>query len=218
MSDDPVRLLIVDDHALVRDGLRARLAASPGLRVVAEAADADAALGAAAREALDLVIMDVSLRGASGIEAAARLRAAHPGLRVLMLSMHDKPEYLHEALRAGATGYVLKDGESEEIVQAIAAVMRGETFIAPALRAHPPPADLPGRASARGMPALTPREREVLALIAEGLSSREIGQRLAMGVRTVETHRTALRRKLGLASHAALVRFAVEQRRPGPAG
>lgn len=202
-----IRLMLVDDHPLVRDGLRARLEAVPGLSVVAEAGSAEAALELALRERPDIVVMDIGLRGTSGIEATARLLQACPGLRVLMLSMYDNPEYVREALRAGARGYVLKDSPAEETVAAIRAVMAGETFVAAALAARPP---------TRGDDPITPREREVLALVAEGLSSREIGQRLAMGVRTVETHRTNLRRKLDLPSAAALVRFAVERTRQKP--
>jgi DNA-binding NarL/FixJ family response regulator len=203
----PVRLMIVDDHPLVRDGLRARLSTVPGLQVVAEADDAESALRAARESAPDLVLMDVSLKagGAGGIELTHRLREAQPALRVLVLSMHDNAAFVHEALRAGAAGYLLKDHPAEEIVQAIAAVMTGRVHLSPGLSPAPP---------ARAGNGLTPREREVLSLIAEGLSSREIGERLGMGVRTVETHRTALRRKLDLASPAALVRYAVERHRP----
>jgi two-component system, NarL family, nitrate/nitrite response regulator NarL len=202
----PVRLMIVDDHPLVRDGLRARLSAVPGLQVVAEADDAESALRAARESAPDLVLMDVSMKagGASGIEATRRLREAHPGVRVLVLSMHDNAAFVHEALRAGAAGYLLKDHPAEEIVEAIGAVMAGRVHLSPGLSSAP---------RAKSGDGLTPREREVLGLIAEGLSSREIGERLGMGVRTVETHRTALRRKLDLASPAALVRYAVERRR-----
>jgi DNA-binding NarL/FixJ family response regulator len=200
-----IRLLLVDDHPLVRDGLRARLEAVPGLLVVAEADSAEAALNAAAASRPDLVLMDIGMRGTNGIAATRALRAAHPGLRVLMLSMFDNPEYVREADRAGASGYVLKDSPAEEILAAIHAVAAGGRWhsqdVAAALDASAPEPKL-----------LTPREREVLALIAEGLSSRDIGERLQMGVRTVETHRSALRRKLGLASAAALVRFAVERR------
>lgn len=199
--------MLVDDHPLVRDGLRARLEAVDGLRVVAEAGDADAALAAAAREQPDLVLMDISLRGRNGIHATRELLAAQPTLRVLVLSMHDAPATMHEALQAGAHGYLLKDCPAEEIVEAIHAVMSGERLRPAALDAAPP-------ASLRGPGSLTPREREVLHLIAEGLSSREIGERLDMGVRTVETHRTHLRRKLDLASPAALVRWAIDHRSP----
>jgi two-component system, NarL family, nitrate/nitrite response regulator NarL len=202
-----IRLMLVDDHPLVRDGLRARLASVPGLTVVAEADSADAALELAPRAAPDLVLMDIGLRGTNGIEATRRLRALLPALHVVVLSMHDNAEYVREALQAGAGGYVLKDSPAEDIVAAIHAVMAGGQYLSAGVVAAPP--------RERGDDSLTPREHEVLALIAEGLTSRDIGERLAMGVRTVETHRTNLRRKLDLASPAALVRYAVERlRRP----
>jgi two-component system, NarL family, nitrate/nitrite response regulator NarL len=205
-----IRLMLVDDHPLVRDGLRMRLDAVPGLAIVAEADSADAAVQVAATHTPDLVLMDIGLRGTSGIDATRALRAQQPHLRVLVLSMHDGAEVVRDALAAGAGGYVLKDSPAEEIVQAIHAVMAGQQHLSPGLVAAPPSAR-PARH--KGDDALTPREREVLALIAEGLSSRDIGVRLSMGVRTVETHRTALRRKLELGSAAALVRYAVERRR-----
>lgn len=199
-----VRLMLVDDHPLVRDGLRARLEAVPGFAVVAEAGDAATALAEARRAAPDLVLMDIGMRGGNGIEATRRLLTELPALRVLVLSMYDNAEYVREARHAGARGYLLKDQPAEEIVAAIRGVMDGGS--------HFPPST--GEPAPTGA-ALTPREREVLALIAEGLPSREIGERLAMGVRTVETHRTNLRRKLGLGSTAALLRYAIERRR-GP--
>ena len=200
--------MLVDDHPLVRDGLRARLEAAPELRVVAEAADADAALAAALQCHPDLVLMDVGLRGTNGIEATRRLRQVVPGLRVLVLSMMDAPATMREALQAGAQGYLLKDCPAEEIVEAIRAVMGGAQLVPARLQQL----DTQPRSAARGIDSLTPREREVLDLIADGLSSKEIGERLDMGVRTVETHRTHLRRKLDLPSPAALVRFAVTHR------
>jgi two-component system, NarL family, nitrate/nitrite response regulator NarL len=205
MTSAPIRLMLVDDHPLVRDGLRARLASVPGLAVVAEADSADAALEIAPRAAPDLVLMDIGLRGTNGIEATRRLRALLPALHVVVLSMHDNAEYVREALQAGAGGYVLKDSPAEDIVAAIHAVMAGGQYLSAGVVAAPP--------RERGDDSLTPREHEVLALIAEGLSSKDIGERLAMGVRTVETHRTNLRRKLDLASAAALVRYAVERQR-----
>lgn len=204
-----IRLLLVDDHALVREGLRVHLAAEPGFEVVAEAADADAALAAAQAQGIDVVLMDIGLRGRNGIEATRDLMRLDPPPRVLMLSMHDNPAYLRAALTAGAQGYVLKDSSVQEIVQAVHALMAGQRHLSatlvPAL--HPPEAG----AAPHEAPTLTPREQQVLALIADGLSSRAIGERLAMGVRTVETHRTNLRRKLQLASPAELVRYAVQQ-------
>lgn len=205
MTTPTIRLMLVDDHPLVRDGLRARLEAVAGLCVVAEADSADAALEIAPRAAPDLVLMDIGLRGANGIDATRQLRALQPALRVVVLTMHDTAEYVREALRAGASGYVLKDSPAAEIVEAIHAVMAGGQYLSAPIAA--------AMQRGSGDDRLTPREREVLALIAEGLSSRDIGERLAMGVRTVETHRTSLRRKLGLASAAALVRHAVERHR-----
>jgi two-component system, NarL family, nitrate/nitrite response regulator NarL len=184
---------------MVRDGLRARLADVPGFVVIAEAGDAAGALAAADGERPDLVVMDVALRGASGIQLTRELRERHPGLRVLVLSMHDKPGYISEAQQAGACGYVLKDSPAAAIIDALRQVAAGGT-VWPA-----PPTSGDG-------PHLTPREREVLGLLAEGLSSKQIGERLGMGVRTVETHRTHLRRKLELDSPAALLRYAIEGR------
>jgi DNA-binding NarL/FixJ family response regulator len=207
MAEPKIRLMLVDDHPLVRDGLRSRLETVPGFAVVAEADSAQTALDALTDASPDLVLIDVAMRGTSGIEATRRLLALRPGLLVLVLSMHDDPAYVREAMTAGARGYLLKDSPAEEIVQAIRAVRAGDTFLSPALTESP-------MASATPV-TLTPRERDVLTLIAQGLSSRDIGDRLSMGVRTVETHRTNLRRKLGLPSAAALVRYAVE--RHGPA-
>lgn len=206
-----IRLMLVDDHPLVRDGLRARLESVAGFQVVAEAADAPQALALALSHRPDLVLMDISLRGTSGVngvEATRQLLHALPGLRVLVLSMMDSPPTMRAAFQAGARGYLLKDCPAAEIVQAIHAVMAGELLRPSALGASAT-TDSPRETS------LTPREREVLALIAEGLSSKAIGEQLDMGVRTVETHRTHLRRKLSLPSPAALVRFAVEWRARG---
>jgi two-component system, NarL family, nitrate/nitrite response regulator NarL len=141
--------------------------------------------------------MDVALRADSGIELTRALIAEHPGLRVLVLSMYDNPGYVSEAQRAGARAYVLKDSPAEAIIEALRRVAAGEQV-------------WPASPSSGDGPHLTPREREVLGLLAEGLSSKQIGERLGMGVRTVETHRTHLRRKLGLDSAAALLRYALE--------
>ncbi len=204
----PIRLMLVDDHPLVRDGLRARLASVPGFAVVAEAGSAQEALQQAVATKPDLVLMDIGMRDVNGVEATRQLLAAQPGMRVLVLSMFDSPEYMRAAIGAGARGYLLKDCPAEDIVSAIRALMRGETLQPLGLSTLGPPANNPD-------PTLTPREREVLALIAEGLSSRDIGERLSMGVRTVETHRMHLRRKFNLPTSAALVRLAVERRWQG---
>ncbi len=210
----PVHIMLVDDHPLVRDGLRARLSAVPGFRVVAEVGSADEALQVVTRPAInavpiDLVLMDISMRGLNGIEATRALRTTRPALRVLMLTMLDSRESMRAALEAGACGYLLKDCPAEEIVDAIRAAMRGQTLVPEALSRASEGAVAASPTSAA---ALTPRERDVLALIAQGLSSRDIGERLSMGVRTVETHRMHLRRKLGASSAAALVLLAADRR------
>ncbi len=192
----PTRLLLVDDHPMVRDGLRARLSDVPGFAVVAEAGDAAGALAAVQQQRPDLVVMDVALRGDSGIQLTRQLLTLQPALRVLVLSMYDNPGYISEAQRAGARAYVLKDSPAEAIIDALRTVAAGGQ-VWPS-----PPAGGDG-------PHLTPREREVLGLLAEGLSSRQIGERLGMGARTVETHRTHLRRKLNLDCPAALLRYAI---------
>jgi two-component system, NarL family, nitrate/nitrite response regulator NarL len=189
-----MKLLLVDDHPMVREGLRARLAAVPGFEVVAEAGDAVGALAALSLQP-ELVVMDVALREGNGLQLTRQLLALQPGLRVLVLSMYDNPGYVREAKLAGARAYVLKDSAAETIIDALRQVAAGGEVWPP---------------STSGGPHLTPREREVLGLLAEGLSSQLIGERLGMGVRTVETHRTHLRRKLRLDSPAALLRYAME--------
>jgi two-component system, NarL family, nitrate/nitrite response regulator NarL len=200
------RLMLVDDHPLVRDGLRARLESVPGFTVVAEAADAETAVAVAAQERPDVVLMDIGLRGVNGIEATRQILAQLTGTRVIVLSMHDAVSTIQAAMQAGASAYLLKDCPADDIVNAIQAVMAGQVLT---------PALLSDRSAQRSSPTqptphLTPRELDVLRLIAHGLSSKDIGERLGMGVRTVETHRTHLRRKLQLNSAAALVRYAIQ--------
>jgi two-component system, NarL family, nitrate/nitrite response regulator NarL len=192
-----IRLLLVDDHPMVRDGLRARLSSVPGLQVVDEADDEASAVLALERSRPDLVVMDVSLRNANGIDVTRRLLQLQPGLRVMVLSMYDNPGYVSEAQRAGASAYLLKDSPAERIIEALQTVAAGGEV-------------WPDTTDGEEGPHLTPREREVLGLVADGLSCKQISERLGMGVRTVETHRTHLRRKLKLESPAALVRFALE--------
>jgi DNA-binding NarL/FixJ family response regulator len=210
-----MRILLVDDHALVRDGMRALLAAHPHAEVVGEAADADQARAEVRRLQPDLVLMDIGLRQGNGIELTAELTRAHPALIVLMLSMYDNPEYLHRALRAGARGYVLKDGPSSEILAAIDAVRAGDSYIAPRLARPTPRGD-------EARPLLSERESEILAALARGLSSKQIAAEYDLSVRTVETHRQNIRRKLKIAGQAELIRYAVEHCGPAalaaPAG
>jgi DNA-binding NarL/FixJ family response regulator len=205
IMDDSVRLMLIDDHPLVRDGLRARLETVPGFSVVGEAGDAPGALEEVGRCMPDVVLMDIAMRGTSGIELARLFHERFSQVRVIMLTMHDQPQYVHEAFRHGARGYVLKDSPSQEIVAAVQAVMAGRRYYSAGV------ADALAAASAAGS-QVTQREREVLALLAEGLSSKEIAQRLDLSVRTVETHRLNIKRKLELDGPAALVKFAVENK------
>lgn len=212
MTDHPdamtttLRLLLVDDHPLVRDGLRARLEAVDRYTVVAEAGNAAEALDAVQRHAPDCVLMDISMRDVHGIELTRRLHQIAPDLKVIMLTMHDEPQYVVEAFRAGARGYVLKDSPSAEIVAAIDAVGAGSRYFSARVADALVSASLPE-------PELTPREREVLDLIADGLGNKEIATRLDLSVRTVESHRINIKRKFDLDSAAALLKFALQRRR-----
>jgi two-component system, NarL family, nitrate/nitrite response regulator NarL len=205
---DPARLILVDDHPLVRDGLRARLEAVPGFAVVGEACNADEAIALAATLEPDLVLMDVGMNGMNGITLAGVFHERFPAIRVLMLSMHDNIEYVTQAVRAGASGYVLKDSPATEIIGAISAVLDGQTFFSAGLGARM----IQASAAPTPLARLTPRERDILNALAEGLSSKQIAQRNGLSVRTVETHRLNLKRKLDIEGQAELIKFAVEHR------
>ena len=214
MAQHLIGILLVDDHPLVRDGLRARLEAAPHLRVVGEAGSAEDALAQVGLCRPDLVLMDVNLRGgsgnSSGIEATARLTQRYPGIAVLMLSMHDKPEYVTQAMGAGARGYVLKDAPGKDIVLAIDTVMGGGIYYSAAL-ARQLAGPLASSSSSAPPGSLTVREQEVLRHIAAGQSNKQIARDLDLSVRTVETHRLNIKRKLGIEGQAELIRFAVQR-------
>ena len=197
-----MRLIIVDDHSLVRDGLRARLSVVPGLQVTGEAASGAEALELADTDAPDLMLVDVGMRGMNGIELANELRRRHPAIRVLMLSMYDNREYVLSAIRAGARGYVLKESPTEEILAAISAVRAGGNYFSAQLASM---ALVGGSAG----PQLTTREHEVLLLLAHGQSNKFVARQLGISVRTVETHRLSLRRKLGADSASELLKIAL---------
>jgi DNA-binding NarL/FixJ family response regulator len=202
-NQGPVHIMLVDDHPLVRDGLRARLEAVPHFRVVAEAGSGAEALRLLGGARVDLVLMDITMRDGSGIEATAQLSRSHPDIAVLMLSMHDKLEYVSQAMQAGARGYVLKDAPGKDIVLAIDTVMAGGIYYsAPVARQLARPA-MPDN-------QLTSREQEVLRHIANGESNKQIARALDLSVRTVETHRLNIKRKLGIEGQAELIRFAVQ--------
>ena len=207
-----VRVLLADDHTLVRAGLRKLLESIPGMEVVGEAGDGLQLLEMAEKLQPQVVLMDIAMPGLNGLEATGRLVKTWPSIRVLILSMHQNAEYVRQALRQGAVAYLLKDAAPLELEWALAAVLRGETYLSPAvskgvvsdyvhrLRSEEQPAD-----------ALTPRQREVLQLIAEGQSTKEIARRLDLSVKTVETHRTQLMKQLDIHEVAGLVRYAIRE-------
>lgn len=207
-----IRVLLADDHAVVREGLKALLTAAPGLEVVGEAADGPSAVDLAGRLDPDVVVVDVSMPGFGGAEATARMRQASPGRKVLALTVHEDRGYLRLLLEAGANGYVLKRAAADELVRAIRAVSAGGTYLDPSLAGAvvgayaktPPPNG--------GLPTdLSEREREVLRLIARGYSNKEIASRLDLSVKTVETYKARSAEKLGLRSRVDIVRYATQQ-------
>lgn len=213
MTETRVRVMLVDDHTLVREGIRHVLTATPGVEVVAEAGDAPEALRLAAESRPDIVVQDLSLPGASGLDLTTRLKELLPSVKVMILSVHDHPEYVLGAVRAGAQGYLRKDTSPAELRSALQAVARGESYFSPPVARHLTAAvrgeNLPEDPAGR-LARLTPREREVLAGIAAGETSRAIASRLGLSPRTVETYRESLARKLDIKTVAALTRFALE--------
>jgi DNA-binding NarL/FixJ family response regulator len=202
------RILLADDHPVVRRGLALVLEAAPDLEVAAEAADGIEAVEQGLREDIDLAILDVAMPRRTGLHAARELTRRRPGLRVLMLSMHDVEAYCFEALKAGASGYVLKTVADRDLVEACRAAMRGEPFLYPptirtVMRSYlDAPGDTPGA-------PLTPREQEVVKLVAESHSTEQIADLLAISPRTVERHRENILARLGMRDRVALTRWAI---------
>ena len=194
----------MDDHPLVRDGLRARLEVVPGFEVVGEAGNADEAQARMAALRPSLVLMDVGMKDVNGIDLTAMLLEREPELQVLMLAaVADNPEYVQRAMQAGARGYVLKDAPASEIIAAIEAVAAGGTFLSPAVSKR-----LFRNQEPR--PLLSARESQILSALARGLSSKQIAREMDVSVRTVETHRQSIKRKLALDGQAELIKYAVE--------
>src|SRR5215213_5957946 len=200
-----IRVLVVDDHAVVRAGLRRVLDAEPDIETIAEAPDAERAVFEALEHAPDVILLDIMLPGKSGIEGMPAIQQAAPEAKVLVLSMQDDPRYVREAFDAGASGYVLKEAADTEVVDAVRAVARGEQYVHPALGARLVAADAAERRRAAEDP-LSEREREVLRLLALGHTNQEIAKQLFISVRTAETHRAHIMQKLRLSSRAELVR------------
>jgi two-component system response regulator NreC len=208
----PARILIADDHGVLRAGLRALLNAEPDLTVVGDAADGDEAIRLTRELQPDVVLMDISMPGCGGIEATRRMMQAQPNVRVLILTIHEDETLLREAIRAGASGYIVKRAVESELIGAIHAVLRGDLYIHSGMtRALLATADRPQSTSQVSVDRLTPREIEVLRLIAQGHTNRQIADLLTISVRTVETHRANLMGKLELQSRVELVRYAAER-------
>ena len=209
MAEGAVRILIVDDHTLVRAGIKMLLATIPNVEVVAEASDGGEALPLVERFRPQVVLMDIAMKSLNGLDTTAKITAAYPDVRVLILSMHANEEYVLQALRAGAAGYLLKEAATAELEIALQAVSRGETYLSPPVSravvdgyvqriAERPPND-----------GLTPRQREILRLIAKGLGTKEIAYQLDLSVKTIETHRAMVMERLGIRDVAGLTRYAI---------
>jgi DNA-binding NarL/FixJ family response regulator len=205
----PIRVLVVDDHMIVRTGIRHVLESEAEFEVVGEAASGTEALALTSQLHPDVVVLDISMPGVTGLEVAGRLRANSPKTRVLILSMHDHAEYVLESVRAGAHGYLLKDTAAAELRDAIRAICQGESYFSPPVASRLSAAVRQERVTQGGLEQLTGREREVLLGIARGSTNKEIAGQLGISHRTVETHRESLMRKLQLRTVAELTRFAL---------
>lgn len=206
----PTRVLLVDDHALVRAGLRSLLEKLPEVEVVAEAVNAREALALMRKLRPDVVLMDLAMPGLNGLEGTAGVARDYPGVRVLVLSMHADEEHVRQALRAGAAGYLVKDAVPTELELAVRAVARGEMYLSPAVARHAVAARGEGNGEERSLDRLTPRLREILQLIAEGHTTKEIARILGTSRKTVENQRGQLMQRLKMNDLAGLIRYAVE--------
>jgi DNA-binding NarL/FixJ family response regulator len=204
-----IRVLLADDHSLVRAGIRSLLGAMAEVEVVGEASSGEEALELAARARPDVVLMDIAMKGMTGLDAAALLRERLPEIRVVILSMHSGEEYVLQALRAGAAGYLLKDAATGELELALRSVMRGESWLSPAVSRQVVEGYVQRTAGEATAEVLTARQREVLRLVAGGKSTKEIAFLLNLSVKTVETHRAQIMERLGIRDVAGLVRYAL---------
>ena len=207
-----IKLLLVDDHPIVLDGIKSHLCAQPDFEVVGDAANGQEALRKAKLTLPDVVLMDISMPHMNGLEAMANLRKQVPNAKVLILTMHDSKEYIAQVVRSGARGYLLKDSAPAELVGAIKAVHGGEVYFSPSVSKVLIEEMADGNKRSLDVPApppLTDREREVLSLIAEGLLNKQIADRLGIGVRTIETHRERIMRKLDIHTVAGLTKYAI---------
>ena len=210
-----IRVLLTDDHTLFRQGIRQLLTAEPDIEIVGEAADAAEAVGLAGQIRPDLVLMDVGMQGMSSFEATRQIRKERPETRVVFLSMYDDEDYLAESVEMGASGYVLKDSPAEQLVNAVREVHRGGSYLSPRLLARLVEDFRSQGAGASRQPRfgnLTKREREVLKMLAEGQSVKEIASGFSLSVKTVEAHKFNLMRKLDIHNKAQLVQYAIQKK------
>ncbi len=211
---DKIKVLLVDDHAILREGLRMLLGCQPDIEVIGEAGDGREALDKAALLQPDVVLMDISMAGMDGLEATRELRRTQPETQIIVLSQHDEPQFVNSLLEAGAAGYVLKRMGGASVVDAVRSVYREGAYLPPAIArqilngTHQQQA-ADSRGDTSGRPLLTPRETEVLKLVAQGFSTQTIAERLCLTVKTVSVHRTNLMHKLGLHKNTELVRYAL---------
>ena len=207
---NPIRIVLTDDHALVRAGIRALCQTLPGVEVVAEASDGSQVLVMVKAHHPDVVLMDIAMKTLNGLEATAQIKRDFPQVRVIILSMHAAEEYVQQALKTGASGYLLKDSATRELEFALAAVMRGDVYLSPQISKLVVQSYMQHAGAVESpLGVLTPRQREILQLIAEGHSAKDIAFRLDLSVKTVETHRAQLMERLGIHDIAGLVRFAL---------
>jgi two-component system response regulator NreC len=209
MSDDAtpgVKVVLADDHGVVREGLRSLLDAQPNMRVVAEAADVDSAVRLTRAHRPRILVLDLNMPGGDTLEAIPAILESSPDTRIVVLTMQDEPAIAQASIQAGASGYVVKDAAGDELIQAVQLVLRGETYLHPQLGAR-----IAAQGSEPGQTdALTDREREVLKLVALGHTNSEIASQLFLSVRTVESHRAHIQQKLGLSTRAELVAYALD--------
>jgi DNA-binding NarL/FixJ family response regulator len=205
----PIRVLLADDHTLVRAGIRSLLHTIPDIEVVGEASDGEGVLRLVALHHPDIVLTDIAMPGLSGLEVAARLAAEHPGIRVIILSMHTTEAHVLQALRSGAMGYLVKDAAPVELELALRAVASGQNYLSPSVSKHVVATARQKAGGGGSSGVLTPRQNEVLRLVAQGRTMKEIGRQLDISVKTVETHRQQLMDRLNIYDVAGLVRYAI---------
>lgn len=211
MTAPPVRVLLADDHTLVRAGIRRIIESQPGYVVVGEAADGNDAIDVIRRVEADVLVLDLKMEGRDGIDVLRMVRAERPGLKVVVLTMHAGREYVARAMEEGANGYLLKDSAVQDLAAAIEAVLAGRPYFSPAIQQQMAEILKSDGQTTHDLRALTERERAVLILLARGLSTKEIATTLEIGTRTVETHRSNLMRKLDVHSVALLTQVAIRE-------